>query len=80
MGGGGHESEAPGSGLFREVQAFTNAALILFFAELAGPFPVLLHCGPLEPPERGLPAHTGTMATREDYFQRSLTKPFSFPE
>lgn len=56
VGGGGHESEAPCPELFREVQAFTNAALILFFAELGGLLPVLLHCGPLESPERGLPA------------------------
>lgn len=56
MGGGGHRSQAPWPELFREVQAFTNAALILFFAELGGLLPVLLHCGPLEPPELGLPA------------------------
>lgn len=52
------EREAPCPELFREVQAFTNAALILFFAELGGLFPVLLHCGPLEPPELGLPARS----------------------
>lgn len=33
-------SEALCSGLFREVQAFTSEALILFFAELAQPLPV----------------------------------------
>jgi hypothetical protein len=33
-------SQARCSGLFREVQAFTSEALILFFAEPAQPLPV----------------------------------------